>query len=68
MNPMEYIQESGMTLRDYFAAKAMQGCVSNPLKYKDATIQKHGSVENAVAFHAYALADAMLEARKKGVE
>jgi hypothetical protein len=47
-------KHTGMTLRDYFAAKAMQGfCVS----YPDASC-----VELARA--AYAQADSMLEARK----
>lgn len=44
---------SGMTLRDYFAAKAMQGFC---------TIEMYPSMEN-IARDAYALADAMLEAR-----
>lgn len=42
-----------MTLRDYFAAKAMQGFC---------TIEMYPSMEN-IARDAYALADAMLEAR-----
>lgn len=45
--------EEGMTLRDYFAAKAMQGMmhdVTNPI----------GEV---IASWAYEVADAMLEAR-----
>lgn len=47
-------ESSGMTLRDYFAAKAMQGiCASGP------TIQ-----DAHIAGEAYRLADAMLEARK----
>jgi len=51
----------GMTLRDYFAAKAMQGIIS-------ASGDGEGYVdykEFAVAEHSYAMADAMLEARKK---
>lgn len=46
----------GMTLRDYFAAKAMQGWSANPIP-QDATIQE-------VAAWAYRQADAMLEARQ----
>jgi hypothetical protein len=43
----------GMTLRDYFAAKAMQGLVA------------HGGVgAKKMAQAAYIVADAMLEARK----
>lgn len=45
----------GMTLRDYFAAKAMQGMLTRP-----------GSVNPAQdAVFAYHVADAMLEARSK---
>ena len=48
------ITHAGMTLRDYFAAKAMQGiCASGP------------DISNPViAAEAYALADAMLKARE----
>ena len=44
--------KSGMTLRDYFAAKAMQTLVS-----------KH-SHEGDVSRNAYKIADAMLKARE----
>jgi hypothetical protein len=46
-----------MTLRDYFAAKAMQGWTANPLP-NDSSIQD-------VAAWAYRQADAMLAARTK---
>ncbi|OXJ20286.1 hypothetical protein [Burkholderia sp. AU6039] len=46
---------SGMTLRDYFAAKAMQGIRANP--------DLSGWDCDAVVFRAYELADAMLRAR-----
>jgi hypothetical protein len=57
-----YEQDEGMTLRDYFAAKAMQGMLSH-----------HGAVQNkkqaendaAGAARAYAVADAMLKAREQ---
>ena len=45
--------EAGMNLRDYFAAKAMQGGVAN---------QPNGDAL-AMARYAYALADAMLIVR-----
>ena len=45
---------NGMTLRDYFAAKAMQGLLAS-----DVYAPKDKFAENA-----YAMADAMLEARK----
>jgi hypothetical protein len=43
----------GMTLRDYFAAKAMQAL----LAYEESTLQNDAEV-------AYQMADAMMEARK----
>ena len=46
---------TGMTLRDYFAAKAMQGLISEP------SIQ--GTIEE-FAHRAYAIADAMMKARE----
>jgi len=47
-------QSDGMTLRDYFAAKAMQG------------FQQEWVYDNSdeIASKAYALADAMLKARE----
>lgn len=49
--------EEGMTLRDYFAAKAMQGI------FADLAGTALGSDPKFVAEHAYAAADAMLRAR-----
>lgn len=46
---------SGMTLRDYFAAKAMQGLLGDP------NIQ---ATKLEFATEAYAMADAMLRARE----
>ena len=51
----------GMTLRDYFAGKAMQGMIS-------ANGDSNGYLEyeeETVAANAYKLADAMLKARSK---
>ena len=48
--------QEGMTLRDYFAAKAMHGIISDPdtqMSYQE------------IAIRAYQYADAMLEMRKK---
>ena len=47
----------GMTLRDYFAAKAMQSMNSRE-DYAD-------TPADAIALDAYALADAMLKAREQ---
>lgn len=49
------VYDDGMTLRDYFAAKALQGLLADP--------NGKGTWKN-YASDAYAMADAMLEARK----
>lgn len=49
---------SGMTLRDYFAAKAMQSLLTSDIG-KDGWATVHG-----ISGDAYKVADAMLEARK----
>jgi hypothetical protein len=51
----EHPTYTGMTLRDYFAAKAMQGIMSDPNLSIGMT---------KIADWAYAQADAMMEARK----
>ena len=59
-------QPSGMTLRDYFACKAL------PVVYDDwaTALEKEGEiidmedVRNLIAQDAYLFADAMMEARK----
>lgn len=52
---MDFGQSRGMTLRDYFAAKSMQGTLTNPE-------WNHWSEEQHAAY-AYVVADAMLKAR-----
>lgn len=54
--PVEVLdkQRNGMTLRDYFAAMAMQ-----------AVIEKRSGIPNQEAQFAYEIADAMLKARQK---
>jgi len=51
--------EEDMTLRDYFAAKYMQGLVSTSL-FTDGHLMNH-----EVAGHAYEMAGAMLKARDR---
>jgi hypothetical protein len=51
----------GMTLRDYFAAKAMQGMAAG-IHWHDSIDKEDGHIELA-AETAYAMADAMLAAR-----
>lgn len=48
---------TGMSLRDYFAAKAMQGMLACPVQC--------ASDQHLIARDAYTIADAMLEARSK---
>ena len=50
------VQEDGMDLRDYFAAKAMQGIVDSSVDSGLETIQ--------IAESAYLIADAMMEVRE----
>jgi len=53
-DPTTYTEAKGMTLRDYFAAKAMQSmCGETQAKDFDFCARR-----------SYAMADAMLEARK----
>jgi hypothetical protein len=49
----------GMTLRDYFAAKAMQGLLAHP-----ECKQVDDEVAAAVGVEAFCVADAMLAARE----
>jgi hypothetical protein len=51
--PKELIHHNGMTLRDYFAAKAMQALIDNDGLFV------------VIPTQAYAIADVMMEARKK---
>lgn len=54
-------EELGMTLRDYFAAKAMHGMLSNPGMW-DLLNERHAQL---VAKDAYIMSDAMLKARNQ---
>ena len=47
---------TGMTLRDYFAAKSLQGLLATDLNCAPEYVQD-------IAYSAYVLADAMLKAR-----
>lgn len=50
----------GMTLRDYFAAKALQGLLYDTPGYE---VAEGRDVRDQIAFDAYEYADAMLRAR-----
>jgi hypothetical protein len=55
--PQQYDDQDGMTLRDYFAAKAMQGMFA-------ADTSKSAIPESDKARLAYEMADAMLKERE----
>ena len=51
---------TGMTLRDYFAAKAMQGHLSNPAVTENPAYDREGLVKDC-----YQMADAMIKERER---
>ena len=51
-----HYQDAGMTLRDYFAAKAMQAFMTRETRFSENLMMYAGA--------AYDVADAMLEARE----
>ena len=53
--PTHNLQNDGMTLRDYFAAKAMQAILGDP---------SYSSPDDKLAEASYWIADAMLKARE----
>lgn len=69
------VQKSGMSLRDYFAAKAMQELMAaafadveaqSAARFIDERAQKAGAKPyDAIAELAYQMADAMLKAREQ---
>jgi hypothetical protein len=56
---MGEVAQEGMTLRDYFAAKAMQGIITN----SDQASIAIDEVGGWVGKYAYEVADSMLKAR-----
>jgi len=54
----------GMTLRDYFAAKAMQGLIAHEERAKQLGSHNLGDFDERVAVAAYRYANAMLKARE----
>ena len=62
-NTLESVHfEGGMTLRDYFAAKAMQAQITTAAA---PCVAGYQDSEPAIATAAYAMADAMLKAREQ---
>jgi hypothetical protein len=62
---VSHITEQGMTLRDYFAAQAMQGLIAHEERAKQLSGANLGDFDERVAFAAYRYADAMMERREK---
>ncbi len=56
------VEFTGISLRDYFAAKALQGMLASPYWSDNADGNEHN--EMAAAGQAYRMADAMLKARE----
>jgi hypothetical protein len=61
-DPFFKLGQKGMTLRDYFAAKAMQGILAYPGDEIRGSAHNN-STPDEVALSAYRYADAMLHAR-----
>ena len=57
-------KEEGMELRDYFAAKAMQGMAANPADDYDIEKETYDEYLEDIARCSYKMADKMMEARK----
>lgn len=56
--------QDGMTLRDYFAAAALQGVLASPVFWGE---KFQGNIQQA-AFCAYDCADSMLKAREAAAQ
>lgn len=55
----------GMTLRDYFAAKAMQALITEGDRLSTVATEENMPITVTAAKMAYAMSDAMLEEREK---
>lgn len=55
---------AGMSLRDYFAAQAMQGLIQQVFNNGNSLGKDFKEENTGLAIAAYTIADAMLEARK----
>ena len=61
-------RETGMTLRDYFAARGIETLmqsVTSELESKHYSIEKAQKIQDVYASMCYAMADAMMRAREK---
>nr|WP_282559337.1 hypothetical protein [Providencia alcalifaciens] len=57
---MQFVAQEGMSLRDYFAAKAMNAMITTAAT---PVLTSMAELENHIAKTAYVMADAMLKAR-----
>lgn len=57
-------RSEGMELRDYFAAKALQGLLANP-KLQEQIVKTGGAFGGWIQDSAYGWADAMMKAREQ---
>lgn len=70
-NTEKYGPQCGMSLRDYFAGKAMQGALSAASgerfanRLRDRALSGGMSIAQVIAMDAYATADAMIAERAK---
>lgn len=66
----QHFDGKGLSIRDYFAAKAMHGILSNinliSLLREDAHILDLENADSLIAKDSYSIADAMLCEREKG--
>jgi hypothetical protein len=63
-NSKKTVIDQGMTLRDYFAAKAMQGMFANPDDGHENYDLSYEDYVKEIARCSYKMADAMLAARE----
>ena len=64
----DYEAQQGMSLRDYFAAKAMQIILENydlADSFAEGEVRDPEGMPTLIAMDAYAMADAMLKARER---
>jgi len=60
------LSHRGMTLRDYFAAKAMQGLLTIPAKeLSNGLSDEYPRLDSYVSYLSFSMADAMMKAREE---
>jgi hypothetical protein len=64
LEDIDYLAQDGMTLRDYFAAKAMQALIQFEDKSLPYESRNTKDFDDRVSYQAYRYADAMMKARE----